>query len=141
MPYALGAVYFIFCVVSISSPPDAGVTEVTLGVNELGETPFSFYITPENTNALTPLLAGPDVVKYDTSIRALFSNFLPRTPSPIKISYLPSSISSMKKTFESPSTPNMLSASKYGSLNEPPLGYTVTLIVLVSIFGLSNMNL
>ena len=69
MPYALGAVYFIFCVVSTSSPPDAGVVDVTVVVNALGDTPFGFSNTPENTNVLTPLLSVPDVVKYDTSIR------------------------------------------------------------------------
>jgi hypothetical protein len=34
----------------------------------------------------------------------------------------------------------MLSATRYGSLNDPPVGYTLTLIVLVSILLLSRIN-
>ena len=141
MPYAFGAVYFIFCVLSISSPPDAATVELIVTEKEEGDTLLGFSNTPENTNDLTPLLSGPDVIKYDTSILALFSSFLPRTPSPNNISYLSSSISSKKNTFDVPSTPSMLSAIRYGSLNDPPVGYTLTLIVLVSMFLLSRINL
>ena len=88
MPYAFGAVYFIFCVVSIASPPEEGVVDVTLVVNDEGDTPFGFSMTPEKTNDLTPLLAGPEVVRYYTSINYPLVNFLPKTPSPINISYL-----------------------------------------------------
>jgi len=88
VPYALGAVYFIFFVLSISSPPAEATVDVIDVVILLGVTPLGFSNTPEKTNVRTPLLSGPDVVNYDTSIRALFSNFLPKTPSPMRISYL-----------------------------------------------------
>ena len=133
MPYAFGAVYFILEVLSTASPPEEAVLDVTVVVKALGLTPFGFSTTPVKTNVLTPLLSGPAVVIYDTSIRELLSTCLPNTPSPSSISYLWSSISSTKNTFELPSTPKMLSATLYSSLNEPPPGYTCTLIVLVSI--------
>ena len=63
MPYALGAVYLIFCVLSISSPPAEATVEVIDVVNALGDTPLGFSSTPEKTNVRTPLLSGPDVVK------------------------------------------------------------------------------
>ena len=106
-----------------------------------GDTPFGFSITPENTNVLTPLDSGPDVVIYDTSTLDPLSTFLPKTPSPNKISYLSSSISSMKKTFDVESTFKILSATRYDSLKLLPEGYTFTLIVLVSMFWLSRTNL
>ena len=40
-----------------------------------------------------------------------------------------------------PSTPSILSESKYGSLKDPPVGNTLTLTVLVSMFALSRINL
>ena len=88
MPYAFGAVYFILEVLSTASPPEEAVLDVTVVVKALGLTPFGFCTTPVKTNVLTPLLSGPEVVTYDTSIRELFETFLPNTPSPSSISYL-----------------------------------------------------
>ena len=48
---------------SLSSPPEEALTLVILVLKAFGETPFGFSITPENTNVLTPLDSGPDVVR------------------------------------------------------------------------------
>ena len=48
---------------SLSSPPEEASTLVMAVLKEFGDTLFGFSITPENTNVLTPLDSGPDVVR------------------------------------------------------------------------------
>ena len=52
----------MFLIDSLSSPPVEASTLVMAVLNAFGDTPFGFSITPENTNVLTPLDSGPDVV-------------------------------------------------------------------------------